>query len=379
MIRASGSSPALALSRQYADAQRVMQKVPFRWTLMTASHSSSDMLKIMRSRRMPALLTTTSRRPKASIAVSTTRREPSQSETSSALATASPSIWRISAATSSATEPFRSVPSTLEPTSLTTTLAPWRANSMASPRPIPRPAPVTTTTRPSQNSVMSPSLAALLFDRGGRFLGEPQGPLPDYVPLDLAGAREDGAGAAGHESCLPTSEVVGAGFSLPVGLAARGVPLAGQHRVGAEQTDSDLAETLVVLRPEQLVDAGLRAGLTLGGEGGEQAQTLEPHQLHVRVRPGQVLANQGFTDPAPFGRLVDERPELALVAQVLGGRRSSPLVAEGRHGDPPPVVEPPDHVEEGGPAAVDELLAETGSTGGLSQRPDLDTVVVQRS
>ena len=36
---------------------------------MTASHSSSLMLKIMRSRRMPALLTTMSTRPNASIAL----------------------------------------------------------------------------------------------------------------------------------------------------------------------------------------------------------------------------------------------------------------------------------------------------------------------
>ena len=43
---------------------------------MTASHSSSVMLKIMRSRRMPALLTTMSTRPKWSTAVSTIRAPP---------------------------------------------------------------------------------------------------------------------------------------------------------------------------------------------------------------------------------------------------------------------------------------------------------------
>ena len=41
-------------------------------------------------------------------------------------------------------------PSTSPPRSLTTTLAPWLANSSACSRPMPRPAPVMTTTRPSQ-------------------------------------------------------------------------------------------------------------------------------------------------------------------------------------------------------------------------------------
>ena len=46
----------------------------------------------------------------------------------------------------------RRVPSSSAPRSLTTTLAPWRANSSACSRPMPRPAPVTMTTRPSQST-----------------------------------------------------------------------------------------------------------------------------------------------------------------------------------------------------------------------------------
>ena len=41
---------------------------PRRWTLMTASHSSTDMLNTIRSRRIPALFTTTSSRPQVSSA-----------------------------------------------------------------------------------------------------------------------------------------------------------------------------------------------------------------------------------------------------------------------------------------------------------------------
>ena len=50
-----------------------MLKVPFRCTAMTASQSSSAMLKIIRSRRMPALFTTMFSLPKVSIAHSTMR------------------------------------------------------------------------------------------------------------------------------------------------------------------------------------------------------------------------------------------------------------------------------------------------------------------
>ncbi len=55
---------------------------------MTASHSASVMLKLSRSRRMPALLITTSSPPKCSTAWSTSASAPAQVEMSSVLATA---------------------------------------------------------------------------------------------------------------------------------------------------------------------------------------------------------------------------------------------------------------------------------------------------
>ena len=68
-------------SRMWGAAARVTAKAPLRCTLMTASHSSSVMLKIMRSRRMPALLTMMSRRPNSSSAVSTMRWPPAMLDT----------------------------------------------------------------------------------------------------------------------------------------------------------------------------------------------------------------------------------------------------------------------------------------------------------
>src|SRR5581483_7726114 len=69
---------------------------------------------------------------------------------SPAFATASPPAARISSTTVFAASLDGSRPSRSTPKSLTTTLAPWRANSNACARPRPRPAPVTITTRPSQ-------------------------------------------------------------------------------------------------------------------------------------------------------------------------------------------------------------------------------------
>src|SRR5947208_1518225 len=163
MMRASTGWPALARSRQYATAWRLGPNVPRRWTRITSSHSSGSMLKSIRSRRMPALLTSTSSRPNESSAVWTRRRAPSQSDTSSVLATAAPPMAWISSTTSAAGTWELPDPSRAPPRSFTTTRAPWRANSSAWARPMPRPAPVTMTTRPSQIPLIGLSS---LFDTG---------------------------------------------------------------------------------------------------------------------------------------------------------------------------------------------------------------------
>ena len=69
-------------------------------TWMTESHSASVMLTSIRSRRIPALLTTACRSPNVSMAWLTIRWAPSQSDTSSPLAIASPPMPSISWTTS---------------------------------------------------------------------------------------------------------------------------------------------------------------------------------------------------------------------------------------------------------------------------------------
>jgi hypothetical protein len=112
------------------------------------------MFTSMRSRRMPALLTSTSSRPKVAIACSIMRAAPAKSLTSSPLAIASPPAAAISATTSCAGPDDAPLPSRAPPRSFTTTLAPCAANISAYSRPMPRPAPVMITTRPSQSFAM---------------------------------------------------------------------------------------------------------------------------------------------------------------------------------------------------------------------------------
>ncbi len=109
---------------------------------MTWSQSSSVMLNSIRSRVMPALLTTTSSPPSPSaVAIS-----------SSAVAR-----WLMSPATAIALAPtalissMTSEASKAEPMSLTTTVAPSRARPTASARPSPAAAPVTTATLPDRS------------------------------------------------------------------------------------------------------------------------------------------------------------------------------------------------------------------------------------
>ena len=85
--------------------------VPFRWVSTTGSHSDSTMLKNMRSRRMPATVTTPSILPKESTALWTIDAPPSIVVTELALATALPPADVIASTTSSATSLVGSLPS----------------------------------------------------------------------------------------------------------------------------------------------------------------------------------------------------------------------------------------------------------------------------
>src|SRR3954454_20761285 len=149
------SAPPPSCLRITAEAARKTVNVPLRCVWMTASHSSSDMLNNMRSRRMPATHTTPSMRPNLSTAADTMRSPASIVEMSSAMASALPPAASISRTTPSATSLDGSLPSMLTPKSFTTTAAPSAAQASATARPMPRPAPVTAITLSLRKSVIT--------------------------------------------------------------------------------------------------------------------------------------------------------------------------------------------------------------------------------
>src|ERR1700692_3173711 len=162
---------------------------------------------INESRRIPALLTRMSRPPNSSIACRTTLSAPLQVETFSVLTTAVPPGAVLSFATSGAVPVSAPSPSLLPPRSLTTTLAPSLANSSACSRPMPRPAPVMTATRPSSAPIDRTPLLSVGYYR--------------------APVTDDEVTTAGGLECVACRSV-GASDGPDPGLQV----VTGQHRLG---------------------------------------------------------------------------------------------------------------------------------------------------
>ncbi len=129
---------------------------PFRCTAMTGSHSSSVMLKIMRSRSTPAACTTMSSLPNVATACSTIARPAANSATESPLIAPFAPSASTSASTCCAGPLSRPSPPRLAPRSLIRTLAPQPASDSTIPRPMPRPPPVTSAVFPSSRAMSSP-------------------------------------------------------------------------------------------------------------------------------------------------------------------------------------------------------------------------------
>src|SRR5262245_29233777 len=119
----------------------------------------------MRSRRMPALFTRMSTRPKASSAAFAMRSAFCGSAMDRVLAKPRPPARAISSTTACAGAASEPAPSRLAPTSFTTTPAPSCASASAIARPMPRPAPVTIATFPAtMPTISAPHLFGHLDD-----------------------------------------------------------------------------------------------------------------------------------------------------------------------------------------------------------------------
>src|SRR6266851_856402 len=188
-----------------------------------------------------------------------------------------------------------------------------------------------------------------------RFLRQAEHPLADDAALDLACTRINRARAAGQEDVLPGCRRV----TGPVGA---------DQRVGAYDAHRQLAQSLVVLAPDQLGDRRLRPWRPAFGCGCQRPQSVELHDLDTGVGTGQFLPDQRVSVPAVLLRRVDQLPELALIAEVLHRNLAATLVAERGHRDLPAVVQAADHMEKRDPDPVEIVLAEFRRSGHLADR-----------
>ena len=166
------------------------------------------------------------------------------------------------------------------------------------------------------------------------------------------------AGPAAQEHALPAADRVA-------------VAVRPEQPVGALDADRDLAQALVVLAPEQLGHRGLRARRAARRHLRQRAKAGEPHQLDLRVGPGELLADQRVGGLPALARGLGQLPELPLEAEVGHGGPAAAFVSERGHGHPPAVVQPADDEEQRGPHPVEEVLVELGRAGHLLDRPVL--------
>src|SRR5579875_3390481 len=156
MIRPPGRSPRWASCRQWAHAWWVSANVPLKLIDISSSNAASSVSEMSSQTRIPALFTTTSRRPSSSTVRCTSAPIASQSATEAVSTTARPPAARISSATACAE--LAPVPPTRL---LTTTVAPSAASASACARPSPVPAPVTIATLPSSSPTLFTSLVVV--------------------------------------------------------------------------------------------------------------------------------------------------------------------------------------------------------------------------
>src|SRR5665647_3158426 len=202
------------------------------------------------------------------------------------------------------------LPSTSAPRSFTTTLAPCRANSMAWPRPMPRPAPVMMTTRPSQipdmfsplggyvlvvtkcidqvgqaSCMPEPTIGSDVFrklrERSGAIVvglfGQSEDALSNDVPLDLVGTPVDGGSLGkhrhfGHETDqrVPGRRRQRLAVLLVVAVQHPGRPGDLQAEIASEPHD---------VTHRELGAVGHARDVAAAGFGRLQPQPVEPSEL----------------------------------------------------------------------------------------------------
>src|SRR6266536_1196712 len=257
---------------------------------MTRSHSSADIVKIIRSRSTPALLTRTSKLPYPSSAAARRLAPVDHSLTSPALTTASPPVALISSATVWTLSPGRS---------LSTSRAPARASAIDSARPSPLPAPVTIATLPSRviaaPSVPRPAEDPAVGDElAARRVRGLVGGQEGHQPRDFDRLAEAGDG---HR--LEEFDRVDVGERLRRGHGHR-----GHHAAGVDGVDPD-AELPELLR-RGLGDAADRelAGAVCG-QPGRADDALDRGHVDDGAAAGRGHRRDDRPDAQPRAHQVD--------------------------------------------------------------------------
>src|SRR5438105_11072323 len=279
-----------------------VKKRPLRLVSSTASQSASVTARAGLRMLVPALLTSTSIRPKASRASPTNRATSAGRVTSPSRARTRPPCARSPSAASSPRSRWR----------LTMTRsAPKRARPSAMARPRPREAPVTSTTLPPTSSPPGAMLAQ----------ARPLPQVPEERP-EVGGQRlrllQRGKVAAGRHH-RPAPNVVDAFRPRPRGVEdlAREGGVRGRHLDPGAVGDGPADVAAGVVRPEGRV-AGARHPVE-HDVGQEHVLGEAPLDVAAAVAPGPKL----FHDP---GRQADRRVR-EPVGEGLGPRALNPLVA----------------------------------------------------
>src|SRR5712692_2421953 len=242
-----------------------IRKAPRRFVARMRSQPSSSISRNARSSAMPALLTSTSIRSQRSSAAATAPSTAAASLTSAECVHALPPAAAISCAAWSSGSRRR-------PISITS--APSAANRSAIARPIPCPAPVTTTVRPSKRRVLDTTLLSLLDGARGDAANEMT--LEDQIRADHGQRRDQ---EAGHQR-----RVVGGEAALQL-EHADGERL---HVVGLEyeEREQELVPGPEHVEDDERRDRRLREGQEDPLEGAMDARSVDPRCLNQLVRHG---------------------------------------------------------------------------------------------
>src|SRR5215469_12963599 len=180
--------------------------------------------------------------------------------------------------------------------------------------------------------------------------------LGDDVALHLGRSRVDGARARPEK------------LARPVDVGPRVRARAQELAAGTEQVDRRLAEALVELAPEDLLERRLRAGRLALGERREHAHAVRPHDLVLDDEPRHLLARAPGETAALLERACQEA-QVAREALRVGEGAGSALVRQHRHGDPPALADLADEVLLRHPSVLEEDFTELALAGDLPQRP----------